>query len=125
MEERKGMKEYNKLVRDNIIDIMANNGTHQFGIQILRDDKLFLKALNEKLLEEVHEYLDVSSIDAGNLNMDALVEELADIHEVLESIKFLLRDSFDVSFYKIASVKSKKRAEKGGFNKRIFLIGAE
>lgn len=125
MEERKGMKEYNKLVRNNIINIMANDGIHRFGIQILHDDKLFLKALNNKLLEEVHEYLDVTSIDTDNLDMDAVVEELVDIYEVLSTIKGLLCEKFGMPYGSISSVQSKKRLEKGGFEKRIFLIGAE
>ena len=67
------MKIYNKLVRDNIPEIMIENGAKPVT-RILSDEE-YLRELNKKLLEEVNEYL-----ESGN------ILELADIEEVLQSI---------------------------------------
>lgn len=60
------MKIYNKLVRDNIPEIMINNGAKPV-IRILNDEE-YLVELNKKLQEELHEYL-----------LDGNIEELADL----------------------------------------------
>jgi len=67
------MKIYNKLVRDNIPEIMIKNGAKPVT-RILTEEE-YLKELNKKLLEEVNEYLESGSI-----------EELADIEEVIIAI---------------------------------------
>ena len=67
------MKEYNKLVRDRIPEIMINKGCKPVT-RILNDED-YLNELNKKILEEVNEYL-----ESGE------VEELADVCEVLYAI---------------------------------------
>ena len=67
------MKVYNKLVRDNIPEIMIQNGAKPVT-RILTDEE-YLIELNKKLLEEVKEYLESENI-----------EEIADIEEVLLAI---------------------------------------
>lgn len=64
---------YNKLVRDRIPEIIKSQGK-TCEIEIL-DDEAYLKALEDKLLEEVNEYRENPSI-----------EELADISTVLRGI---------------------------------------
>ena len=64
------MKIYNKLVRDNIPEIMIKNKAKPVT-RILSDEE-YLIELNKKLLEEVKEYLESGEI-----------EELADIEEVI------------------------------------------
>lgn len=54
------MKEYNKLVRDNIPEIMIKNGAKPVT-RILSDNE-YLEELNKKLLEEVNEYLSSGDI---------------------------------------------------------------
>ena len=76
------MKEYNKLVRDKIVDIIEADG-RKAEYRIL-DNVEFRNELNKKLQEEVHEYLE-----------DNNVEELADIVEVIHGIL----NSMDVSIY--------------------------
>ena len=64
---------YNKLVRDNIPDIIKKNGATPI-VRIL-DDEEYFKELNRKLKEELNEYLDGNDI-----------EELADLYEVMLAI---------------------------------------
>lgn len=103
-EQLKKIKFYNKLVRDNIPEIMIKNGANPVT-HILSDDE-YLKELNKKLLEEVNEYLESEDI-----------LELADIEEVLLAIldtKKINKDEFE----KIRTDKVKKR---GAFKKKIYL----
>ncbi|MBQ2873526.1 MAG: nucleoside triphosphate pyrophosphohydrolase [Bacilli bacterium] len=98
------MKVYNKLVRDNIEDIMLGKGLKPVT-RILSDEE-YLKELNKKLLEEVNEYLESEE-----------PEEIADIEEVILAIlktKGLSRDDIE----KIRKDKSSKR---GAFDKKLFL----
>jgi len=99
------MKEYNKLVRDNIPEIMVKNGAKPV-VRVLTDEK-YLSELNKKLLEEVNEYL-----DSGD------VLELADIEEVILAIldvKNVEREEFE-------NKRLEKVLKRGAFKEKIFLI---
>ena len=98
------MKEYNKLVRDKIPNIMINKGCKPIT-RILSDEEYILE-LNKKLKEEVNEYL-----ESGE------VLEIADITEVILAILKYKNVSFD-EFERIRLDKCDKR---GAFNERIFL----
>jgi len=98
------LKTYNKLVRDNIPEIMINNGAKPVT-RILTDVE-YIEELNKKLTEEVNEYLESGS-----------VEELADIEEVLLAI-LKAKDVSKEIFDEIRKEKVKKR---GAFDKKIFL----
>lgn len=94
----------NKLVRDNIPDIIkSRNGTCE--IEILNDEE-FQKALIEKLKEEVTEF-----------EKDKNIEELADIYEVF--INILMTKGLTLS--DVQSAASKKRKKNGGFSRRLFM----
>ena len=98
------MKIYNKLVRDNIPEIMISKGAKPVT-RILSDEE-YLEELNKKLLEEVKEYL-----ESGE------VEELADIEEVILAIldaKGLTKDDLE-------EVRFTKVLKRGAFNNKIFL----
>jgi len=98
------LKIYNKLVRDNIPEIMIKNGATPIT-KILSEDE-YLIELNKKLLEEVKEYLESKEI-----------EELADIEEVILAIieaKSLTRD-------KLEEIRIKKVRKRGAFKKKIYL----
>ena len=102
------MKEYNKLVRDNIPEIMVKNGAKPV-VRVLTDEE-YLKELNKKLLEEVNEYLDSGDI-----------LELADIEEVLLAIldvKNVKREEFE-------NKRKEKVLKRGAFKEKLFLIGEE
>ncbi|MDR2698946.1 MAG: nucleoside triphosphate pyrophosphohydrolase [Candidatus Methanoplasma sp.] len=98
------VREVNKLVRDKVPSIILENGEMP-NFRILEDDE-FLKALNEKLLEEVAEYLESGGI-----------EELADIMQVICSISDVIgRGQKELEYHK-----DEKAAERGGFKTQTFL----
>ncbi len=67
-------KNYDKLVRDNMIDIIRSHGNVP-TYRIVTGDE-YISYLRRKLLEEVKEYLETPTVN-----------ELSDIHLVLESLK--------------------------------------
>ena len=98
------MKIYNKLVRDNIEEIMISKGAKPVT-RILSDEE-YLTELNKKLLEEVNEYL-----ESGEL------EELADIKEVFLAIL----DAKKISNENLEEIRINKVKKRGAFKKRLFL----
>ena len=102
------MKIFNKLVRDKIPDIIRAEGRIA-NTRILNDAE-YRDKLNEKLQEEVKEYLD-----------DNNVEELADIVEVV----YWILNSMDVSVEEFERVRKSKAEKRGAFRERVFLEEAE
>lgn len=98
---------YNKLIRDNIPDVISSN----FNYHIANTEEYKI-ALFEKVKEELQEFIETPN-----------VEEMADILEVIEAIINL----FELDFSEIISFKNNKRNEKGAFDKRIILekVGGE
>ncbi len=102
------MRVYNKLVRDNIPKIIADNG-EKANTYIL-DDEQYIIELKKKLREEVNEYFE----------SDELVE-LADILEVVDA----LASAAGNSFADVLDLKKKKALQNGAFNEKIFLVEVE
>lgn len=100
-------KIYNKLVRDNIPEIIKSNGGDPV-ISILNDIK-YKEELEKKLYEEYKEVIESSGTNR--------IEELADMLEVIKALASLEDKSLD-EVLEVAKVKSKKR---GAFEKKIFL----
>ena len=98
------IKQYNKLVRDKIPEIIEKSGKK--AVIYIADDKEYLKKLYEKLIEEIEEFKENPS-----------PEELADILEVCDAI----REYFNIDAKEVESIKKKKYEERGGFYKRIIL----
>lgn len=98
------MPTYNKLIRDKIPQIIKAQGNTPI-IETL-DDKQYLKALNEKLQEELNEYLEDNS-----------VEELADLVEVINAIL----NYKGVPLHKFEEIRKAKAEKRGGFEGRLFL----
>ncbi len=98
------MKIYNKLVRDKIPEIIKDDG-RQCDIYIAQKKEL-QELLEDKLREEVNEYL-----EAKNL------EELADVMEVL----FGLAESLGYSEEELVKKREEKKEERGGFREGIVL----
>ena len=98
---------YNKLVRDNIPDIIKVNGE----IPVIRvlDDTSYKSELEKKLYEEYKEVIESKGIDR--------IEELADMLEVIKALASLENKTLD-DVIKTADEKSQKR---GAFDKKIFL----
>ena len=99
---------YNKLVRDQIPDMIRAQGETPV-IRIL-DTEEYLQHLETKLDEEVEEY-----------HRDKNVEELADILEVV----YALAEAMGCTKEELLQVYQKKHDARGGFEKRIFLISKE
>ena len=95
---------YNKLVRDNIQEIIKKDG--KTAKVHIADDVEYDKRLKEKLLEEADEY--AASGDP---------EELADVLEVVYAIAI----NKGIHKVQLESMVQKKRNEKGSFEKRIVL----
>lgn len=102
-------KIYNKLVRDNIPEIIISNGedpvTRVLSCDEYRDE--LYKKLNEECTEVIN-----------SKNCDEMLEELADVLEVIKSIALLYGKDIDY----VSEIANKKRIKRGGFEKKIFLI---
>lgn len=99
---------YNKLVRDNIPEIIKSKGSNP--IIHIADDEEFEVALRNKVQEEVNEFLE-----------NVCIEEAADILEVIQA----LCDFKKVDLSNLEEVRKKKVEERGGFEKRIILERTE
>lgn len=100
-------KVYNKLVRDNIPEIIKSNG----GNPIIRrlNDMEYERALQDKLFEEYKEVLEAIGNDR--------IEELADMLEIMLSLANLQNKNLS----DIIDVMEKKRIKRGAFTKKLFL----
>jgi len=97
-------KEHYKLVRDRIPEIIEGEG-RKAHVRVL-DDKEMIKCLENKLQEEVNEYVE-----------DRSVEELADILEVI----YALCKMKGVSKEELERTRAIKEIARGAFNEKIFL----
>lgn len=99
------MTTYNKLVRDNIPEIIRRDGKTCATKTLDRDE--MISALQDKLEEEVQEFA-----------LDANPEELADILEVVFASGKLLGYSPE----QLETIRLRKRQSNGGFDENIFLM---
>ena len=95
---------HNKLVRDNIVEIIKDKGK-KVSYEIL-DDKRYGEELDKKLKEEVNEYL-----------KDHNIEEIADIIEVL----YAIIEYKGFSIQEVDKTRTEKALEKGIFKNKVFL----
>ncbi len=100
-------KIYNKLVRDNIPNIIKGNGGEPYT-RILNDQE-YKEELEKKLNEEYQEVLSATGKDR--------VEELADMLEIISSLAALENSSLE-EVIKVAQEKAQKR---GAFKDKIYL----
>ena len=98
------IKEYYKLVRDLIPDIIEESGKKCLT-EVLSDEE-YLRMLDVKLDEELSEY-----------HKDQNIEELADILEVL----YAATKARGYSVEQLEAVRAEKAAKRGSFNKKILL----
>lgn len=96
---------YNKLVRDNIPEIIRNNNETPI-IKTLNNEE-YLRALKAKLQEEVDEFLESNDI-----------AELADILEVVDALSTANNSSLN----EVMDIKIRKAEKNGKFENKIFLI---
>lgn len=98
------MKIYNKLVRDNIPQIIENDGK-KFDIHYAKKEEL-ISLLEAKLQEEALEF-----------SQDKNLEELADLMEVI----FGLSAALGYSEEDLLNKREEKKLQRGGFEKGIVL----
>jgi len=101
-------KNYNKLVRDRIPEIIRAEGRQ--CATVVMDDAEFRAALLAKLVEEATE--------TQAATPDELVKELADLCEVLDAILV----AHGLQEQEIRTVQQKRRETRGGFFGRIKLL---
>lgn len=99
-----------KLVRDNIPDIiLKNDGKKAHTRRLLK--KEYRVELYKKLLEEASELVSATK-------KTEILNEIADVQEVLDAI--ILLNSLTKA--EVVQVQKKKKQERGGFSKQIFLL---
>lgn len=103
------IRDYEKLVRDLIPKQIAGYG-EKVTVTRLKGDEL-IRALRTKLVEEAIEALDASGYDS-------LIEELADVLEVIDS----LRERVKLKKTDLESKQQKKRQTKGSFVEGYVLL---
>ena len=95
---------YQKLVRDKIPQIIEENGG-RCRVEVL-DEQAYLAKLEEKLGEELAEYLQSKEL-----------EELADLWEVMDA----LVTAKGHSWQELTAIREEKRQKRGGFQDRLLL----
>ena len=100
-------KIYNKLVRDNIPEIIKNNG--ETPITSILDDKRYKEELENKLYEEYKEVIESNGKDR--------IEELADMIEIIKALAKLENSSLE----EVIEVSKEKVKKRGAFDKKIYL----
>lgn len=106
------MKVYNKLVRDKVPQIIQNEGKVVY-YSMLDGDNL-RKMLKIKLIEESR---DVSKA----MTKEEMINELADVYEVIEAIY----EVFDISEDDVYLINHKKIQEKGTYKSGAYLMCVE
>ena len=101
-------REYDKLVRDRIPEIICENGQRPLYDVVGREEAL--EYLAAKLSEEAAEY-----------RADRNPEELADVLEVVRGI--LLHSG--MTWEDMENIRKRKYDQRGGFEKRIRLIAVD
>jgi predicted house-cleaning noncanonical NTP pyrophosphatase (MazG superfamily) len=111
MSEKSVRFSVHKLVRDHVPLV---TGDPRVLIQTVPlDDGAFLKALTQKLCEEAQE--------VQSAQRSELLEELADVREVMDEIMKL----HGISQEQLLHAQEKKRKTRGGFNERLFITTIE
>lgn len=101
-----------KLIRDKLPQIMRAQGLAVFDRRL--DDADFVEALKAKLLEEAAEARTAGSADE-------LLGELADLSEVI----LALAEAHGLTLGDIEAQRLAKRAERGGFEARVYNSAVE
>ena len=102
---------YNKLVRDNIPDIIRSNGEEPI-VHVL-DDEAYKSELERKLLEEANEVVESGGVDR--------IYELADLMEVVHALLELEKKTME----DVENARVEKHNKRGGFTKRLYLEGVK
>lgn len=104
-------KRHDKLVRDKVPQLIRESGGACATTTMESQD--YIGALGAKLVEEAQE--------AAGQTGDALIGELADLYEVIDS----LLATHGISTETVLDAQRQKRAERGGFGERICLLWSD
>ena len=102
------VKTYNKLVRDLIPEVIEASG-NKCRTRVLSDEE-YLEMLDAKLDEELAEY-----------HKDQNIEELADLLELIRAAAIARGYTLE----ELETARAEKAKERGGFERKIFLIDVE
>jgi len=103
------MKKYNKIVRDNIPEIIKERGGKcSFHLAREMDACVYLV---DKIKEEADELMPM-------LNRNGAIDELADLQEIIVA----LAKKQNYTMEQVEKVRLLKREERGSFDKNIILI---
>lgn len=102
------MKTYDKLVRDRIPEIIQKEGN--IADIIILSEESFIQAIKEKLIEEANEVCNAQ-------NRDDILSELADLQEVMDTIKQL----YNINTLEVNTIQAVKALQRGKFEKRLYL----
>ena len=105
-------REFNKLVRDKVPSTIERGGEVVSKARLLGEH--LLRALREKLIEEVFEVLDA-------IDQESIVDELADVIEIVDEIISQL----GVSRAELLQRQDQKRERSGGFKDGLVLLETE
>lgn len=105
-------REFNKLVRDKVPSTIERGGEVVSKARLLGE--YLLRALREKLIEEVFEVLDA-------VDQESIVDELADVIEIVDEIISQL----GVSRAELLQRQDQKRERSGGFKDGLVLLKTE
>lgn len=96
-----------KLIRDKLPAIIRASGIQVFERVMEKEE--YIKRLQDKISEEAREIIKAQ-------NPDELREELADLLEVMKALAHI----HSIPFEDVVQTADRKRAEKGGFDQRIY-----
>ena len=106
---------YNKLIRDRIPEIISVQGK-RYSVRVLAEEA-YLEALAAKLVEEAQEV----QVASNQGQRKDILKELADLSEVMDA----LRKALEIADDEIQELQSKRKAERGGFDHRLWLEWVE
>lgn len=104
-------KQYNKLVRDRIPEIIRKDNL-ECEVVTLKEEE-YRQALRNKLIEEAQE--------AAEASEEKLVAEIADLYEVIDA----LIATYGIERELVIAEQQRRREERGSFEKRLQLLWVE
>jgi predicted house-cleaning noncanonical NTP pyrophosphatase (MazG superfamily) len=104
-------KDYNKLVRDGIPEILASHQI-QFDIETMSHSE-YCHALRQKLIEEAREAAEAPDHD--------LITELADLWEVIDATM----SAYHIQRNQVLACQMQRRMERGTFDRKLRLLWTE
>lgn len=102
-----GQKQYNKLVRDRIPELLKQQG--KTCETVVLSDREYNEKLKEKLKEEVEEFIKAKP--------DKLASEIADVLEVL----YALAEHKGISEAELDFTRQMKKKQRGSFSRKLLL----